>query len=388
MEAAAVGARMAKLREARGMTGTQLGRALGLSKSQISKIESGARRIDVSELAEMADVLGVTLGELLGTPRSRSLALAARVMTQPTDGADLDARRRLRQLLEAESVLGGVCGLRPAMPSVAGIAALERVEAEGLSRTRGSARATGERLAEVVREELGLGRAPLADIAELAERHLGVDVALWPVGDAVSGLCAHGDGVATILVNSQFSAGHERFSAAHELAHHLLSDPREVVIEANLYETSSPAEVRANAFAAAFLMPADSARELIGVAGVDAEVLGELLRHFRVSYQALVHRLWTLAIISRADAESWLAESATAALCAAGDSNPHELTGPTLTRRIPTRLWRAALEGYQSGQVGIGVLAGLADTDAETLYAKLAADGIVPPTVVDDLADI
>jgi Zn-dependent peptidase ImmA (M78 family)/transcriptional regulator with XRE-family HTH domain len=388
MEAAAVGARMAKLREARGMTGTQLGRALGLSKSQISKIESGARRIDVSELAEMADVLGVTLGELLGTPRSRSLALAARVMTQPTDGADLDARRRLRQLLEAESVLGGVCGLRPAMPSVAGIAALERVEAEGLSRTRGSARATGERLAEVVREELGLGRAPLADIAELAERHLGVDVALWPVGDAVSGLCAHGDGVATILVNSQFSAGHERFSAAHELAHHLLSDPREVVIEANLYETSSPAEVRANAFAAAFLMPADSARELIGVAGVDAEVLGELLRHFRVSYQALVHRLRTLAIISRADAESWLAESATAALRAAGDSNPHELTGPTLTRRIPTRLWRAALKGYQSGQVGIGVLAGLADTDAETLYAKLAADGIVPPTVVDDLADI
>ena len=51
-------------------------------------------------------------------------------------------------------------------------------------------------------------------------------------------------------------------------------------------------------------------------------------------------------------------------------------------------LWRAALESYQSGRVGIGVLAGLADTDAETLYTQLAADGIAPPSVADDLATV
>src|SRR2546430_6990917 len=75
-----LGARIAKLREARGLTGEQLGRALGLQKSQISKIESGTRRLDVSEVALMADALGVSLGELLGTSQSRSLAIASRVI--------------------------------------------------------------------------------------------------------------------------------------------------------------------------------------------------------------------------------------------------------------------------------------------------------------------
>ncbi len=379
---------MAKLREARGLTGSQLGTVLGLTKSQVSKIESGARRLDVSELAEMADVLEVSLGELLGSPRSRSLALAARVMTQPSDGADLVARRRLRQILEADSVLSDTCGLRPAKPSAAGTAVLERVEAEGLSNAGGSARAKGERLAQVVREEFGLGRSPVSDIAELAERHLGVDVAVWPLGEAVSGLCAHADGVAALLVNSEFSAGHERFTAAHELAHHLLADPRDVVIESDLYDTSSPGEVCANAFAATFLMPEDGVSELACEAPVDAEMLGEMLRHFRVSFQALLNRLRTLNLVRAGDAESWLAQSPTAVLRAAGDSNPRELTGPTLNRRIPARLWRAALDGYQSGRVGVGVLAGLADTDAETLYTQLAGDGIAPPSVVDDLADI
>src|SRR5271156_2027702 len=74
-----LGARIAALREARGMTGEELGSAIGLSRSQISKIEHGTRRLDVSEIAEIADVFEVTLGEVLGVERSGSLALAARV---------------------------------------------------------------------------------------------------------------------------------------------------------------------------------------------------------------------------------------------------------------------------------------------------------------------
>lgn len=388
MGTAELGARVAKLREVRGLTGAQLGEALGLTKSQISKIESGLRRVDVSELAVMADVLGVTLGDLLGTQRSRSLALAARVMAQPAAGADLDARRRLRQLLEADSVLSSTCGLQPAAPSLAGASIVKAIETGGVGRPGASAKHTGDRLAALVRDGLGLGRGPVADLAELAERHFGVDMALWPVGQVVSGLCAHGDGVATVLVNSDFSSGHERFTAAHELAHHLLGDPREVVIEAELYDTSSPIESRANAFAAAFLLPEDGVRELVDGRSVDAKVLGELLRHFRSSYQALVNRLRTLRILSPTKAEAWLHESVTAVLRAAGDSNPQDLTGATGARRIPTRLWRSALEGYVDGRVGIGVLAGLADTEAETLYMQLSGDGIVPPAIDDELADV
>jgi Zn-dependent peptidase ImmA (M78 family) len=246
----------------------------------------------------------------------------------------------------------------------------------------------GDHLATVVREHLGLGRAPVADIADLAEHHLGVDVAIWPVGEAVNGLCVHGQGIAMLLVNSSCSAGRERFSAAHELAHHLLEDPREILIETDIYDVSIPTESRANAFAAAFLLPRDGILEFVGERPVDASVLGELLRLFRVSYRALVWRLFFLRILKRDEVDRWLNVSANAVLRAAGDSNPGELTEPTKTRRIPTRLWRAALEGYQAGRVGIGLLAALSDEGAEILYGQLAAAGVMPPAIADDLVDI
>jgi len=58
------------------------------------------------------------------------------------------------------------------------------------------------------------------------------------------------------------------------------------------------------------------------------------------------------------------------------------------SRRIPPRLWRAAQAGYQSGRVGIGTLAALADEAPEQLFVRLAANDIRPPAPVDDLADL
>jgi len=60
-----LGVRIAALREARGMTGEELGAALGLSRSQVSKVEHGTRRLDVSEVAAVADALDVSLAEVL-----------------------------------------------------------------------------------------------------------------------------------------------------------------------------------------------------------------------------------------------------------------------------------------------------------------------------------
>jgi hypothetical protein len=108
------------------------------------------------------------------------------------------------------------------------------------------------------RPRLGADR----DVAGLAEQHFGLDVLAWPTVKAVSGLCAHGQGIAMMLISTAFSRGHQRFTAAHELAHHLLRDPREIVVDAGPYGTGSPIEQRANAFAAALLIPADREAEL------------------------------------------------------------------------------------------------------------------------------
>jgi Zn-dependent peptidase ImmA (M78 family)/transcriptional regulator with XRE-family HTH domain len=387
MSEKSIGERIATLRAARGLTGEQLGRALGLTKSQVSKIESGTRKLDVSEVAMVAEALGVTLAEVLGVERKGSLALAARVMTAPGQDQTAPARRRVRQILETEAALADAVGLRPARPSAAGSAVLEQVDRDGL--TNAVTVAGGARLAEIVREELGLGRAPIRDLPALVERHFGLGSVTWPVGKSVSGLCAHGADVAVMLVSSSFPVGHQRFTAAHELAHHLVGDPREVIIESD-FAVNTPPERRANAFAAALLMPADGLREVAGGRPVDDVILAELMREFGVSYTALLYRLADPAVrlISTAARDQWLQRVPTSVLRAAGDPAPGELTRPDEARRVPPRLLAAAQQGYQDGRVGLGILAALLDEDADTMHARLAGDGVTPPTIDDDMADL
>jgi Zn-dependent peptidase ImmA (M78 family)/transcriptional regulator with XRE-family HTH domain len=383
-----VGERIAALRATRGLTGEQLGAALGLTKSQVSKIENGTRKLDVSEVALVADALGVTLAEVLGVERKGSLALAARVTAATGHDETAPARRRVRQVLETEAALDDACGLMPVRASEAGANVLARARNKRLKATVTTA--VGSSLADAVREELGLGRAPIGDLPALAERHFGLNVVSWPVGKAVSGLCAHGSDVAVMLVSSSFPLGHQRFTAAHELAHHLLADPREVIIESDVFAVNTAPERRANAFAAALLMPADGLREVVGGRPIDEVVVAELMREFGVSYRALLYRLAESAVrlITTATRDDWLERAPTSVLRAAGDHSPEALTRPDESRRVPPRLLAAALQGYQNGRVGLGLLAALLDEDADSLYTRLADDGIVPPAIHDDMADL
>lgn len=385
----ALGARIAALREARGMTGQELGDALGFSRSQVSKIEHGTRRLEVSELAVIADALEVSLAEVLGVEPSTSLALAARVMAVPHPDDTMPSRRRMRQLLEAEATLVSATGLAESRPTPSGHDVLELIAQEGIPSSRAPWQ-DGEALASLVRDGLGMGRAPIADVADLAERHFGLDVLAWPTGTGVSGLCAHGRGVVMMLVSTAFTRGHQRFTAAHELAHHLLRDPREVVIDSGLYDGSNPMEKRANAFAAALLMPADGLRDVIAARAVDAAVLTGLMRHFGVSYSALLYRLASpgVGVLGVEARDAWLQRPVSAVLRSANDPAPEELTIADESKRIPARLWRSAQAGYQSGRVGIGTLAALADEEPEQLFVRLAADDIKPPAPADDLADL
>jgi len=127
---AGVGARIAAARVARGMTGTRLGELVGLRKDQVSKIESGRRRVDVGELPRFAAALGVTVRHLLGEVDRPALALAARLAADAVPAAMAPARRRARQLLEIDDLLTQVADLPAARPSTAGrrVSALARAQ--------------------------------------------------------------------------------------------------------------------------------------------------------------------------------------------------------------------------------------------------------------------
>jgi transcriptional regulator with XRE-family HTH domain len=62
----ALGTRIAELRKTRGVTQTQLARALEVSQQTIQAYEVGRRRIPVSAMPVVARVLGISLEKLFG----------------------------------------------------------------------------------------------------------------------------------------------------------------------------------------------------------------------------------------------------------------------------------------------------------------------------------
>jgi transcriptional regulator with XRE-family HTH domain len=65
---AGVGPRLRRLREQRGMTLTALAAATGISKSTLSRLESGQRKPSLELLLPIAHVHGVPLDDLVGAP--------------------------------------------------------------------------------------------------------------------------------------------------------------------------------------------------------------------------------------------------------------------------------------------------------------------------------
>lgn len=379
MQEETVGSRICSARRAAGLSQRELAaritaadRVDGLSPSALSRIESGQRRVASHELAELADVLGVTVDDLLGTrQRSAALVLAARV----TQAAPVDYRmvaERARQILEADDLLSRIvpAGAPLSMPSVPHEDVL--VTKEG-----------GRELAMRAREALGLGHGPIGDLTAIIEEHLGAHVLVEPLPPGVHGFCAvcpsAGElpAAAVIIVNGDDVLGRQRFTLAHELCHLLAGDPVDVEVLSNQTE-KSPAEHRADAFAVAFLAPEEGVRRAVGSQQFDEALVRRMSRLFGMSHQAMTRRLEEVGLVRFLSKDHALDIALRASLLA---ENGEE----TVRRRAPVRLLERALRAYDEGRIGIGLIADiLGDDDTVVLAERLQADGHGPPEPVPD----
>lgn len=374
-----LGSRVRAARKARGLTGTELGDLVGLTKDKISKIESGKRRVDVSELAAIATALRTTVRSLLGIvePQRPALAMAARLAPGAEAGSDTELRAKARQLLEFDDLLTRVSAMPAAVPSelgatVAGLAG-DRDRFPARPRSTPAAVRQGRDLAGMVRETLNLGADSVGDLATLIEVHFPVDVALAPFGTSCDGLCVHAEGIAMVLASSDYVEGHVRFTLAHELGHHLLGDPRDVIAEDShdMFDATDTVERRVNAFAGHFLMPETGIRQTLAWAGwapgqpVTRRHLAALMEHFTVSRQALLYQLRLIGLLDR-DASQRLEAGVTVKrmLDDNADVAPTRRANTTYsTFRSPQRLVRAARDAAQREVLGLGVVAALLGRD-------------------------
>ena len=156
------------------------------------------------------------------------------------------------------------------------------------------------------RRDLSLGsEGPVPDILQRLEEDAGVSVVVAQLGDGPDGAYAVERDVPFILVNSSRRVVRQRFTLAHEFAHHRLHHG-DVLDEHVRWDATDPKEVAANKFAAEFLLPIGAVNlwfESQRPPSVELATLVRLANAFGISCETALWRIRAAERISKRDAD-------------------------------------------------------------------------------------
>ncbi len=413
-----LGRRLREARENRQLTQEDAAEAIGISRTALVHIESAKRSLSTLELSKLSKLYGRSPSDLLSEedtqPNRDEDPLLIIHRLPPELANDPEVNRQVSRCVELCSV--GV-ELETAL-GVQGSISLPSYELPCPSRPSQATR-QGEQVAENERRRLGLGYGPIADMSDLITTQ-----GVWASGvrglpNEMSGIFLRHSSIGmVILVNYGHPRPRKRFSYAHEYAHALLDRKTSSAIVSSKDNSQEFIERRANAFAAAFLMPADGVRwflELLEKGGssrryrvtytsagnedepAEAEerpVPGSqeityqdvvaFAHHFGVSYPAAAYRMSDLDFITKDEKESLLARSDIGSRLLKSmddfeecDEEGHPVRKPD--RELVSQILRLAIEAYRREEVSQGWLRDLSDklempTDELVELAEAAAD--------------
>jgi Zn-dependent peptidase ImmA (M78 family)/DNA-binding XRE family transcriptional regulator len=310
------------------MTQEDVARRLGVSRPTVAQMELGNRPVTSIELDRFAYVFGRDIREFVAETFEEEDALAALFRAEPEIANREDVADSLRACLAVGREVTNIEDLLGIDRDLAGAVSYQVVA----PRSRWEAIQQGERAAEQERRRLGFGWAPSPPLPELLETQ-GVRTGIVDLPEEISGLTISNKSVGLFIVaNRRHVPARRRFSFAHEYAH-VLFDRRLVGIVTRAADRDELIEVRANAFAAAFLMPPEGMRQFVAALGKGqpsraiAQVFDEagavqaegraapgsqdiqlydlvhIAHHFGVSRLAALFRLRNLKVVTQAEFE-------------------------------------------------------------------------------------
>lgn len=258
--------RLRSAREAAAFTQEEAATHIGVSRPTLVQIEAGNRPVNSIELDRLASFYGRDLQSLLAdefraeetlVALFRRGAAAADEVAEP-DWAESETLAAIRSCL----ALGReITNLERHLEIDRDQTALPAYSVRP-SASRWDAIQQGERVATEERRRLGLGFAPLPNVAELLDSQ-GIRTAQVKLPGDLSGLMLTDSTIGLFVVaNQEHVYLRRRFSFAHEYCHVLLDRDRRGTISRSS-DRESLFEVRANAFAAAFLMPREGVEEFL-----------------------------------------------------------------------------------------------------------------------------
>ncbi|MFI5959771.1 ImmA/IrrE family metallo-endopeptidase [Cryptosporangium sp. NPDC051539] len=357
--------RVLSLIDESGLSRRDFGKQVGLDESKMSKSLSGARRFSSVDLARIAEFSRVTVDWLI-TGEETPLTVAARTTTGEA-GEALAAARSLLTLRSDVASLGYLQGWSPiAMP------------AESLRYAVYGRDAAANALARL--DERGF-RILDEDLAAVIEGSFGVDVTVVEAGQGCDGLAASSDEAKLIVLATSQIPSRQRFTAAHELGHLLAGDDQGVHLDKDVYsplQAKDPSEARANAFAAAFLMPEAILSDAVGP-GFDEAAFAALACHLLVTPTALAIRLRDLRMIDSGLCDRLRSLSAGRAAGLAGKTEElARRVAEALRPRAPGLLLRDTYAAYVEGRATLRPYATLLGADVESLRLALESESEGP----------
>ena len=324
--------RLRDARVARGLSQQAVAEVVGVSRSAITQIEAGKRSVSTLELARLASCYRRPVTSFLADDEEHEDILVALHRVVPGLEADPEVRHQVdrcvnlcREGVSLESLLGWDRRSGPPRRDL------------HVPRSTGEAIAQAGRVADEERLRLNIGHTPVADMAELIATQ-GIWASAVDLPDHMSGLFLRHPSIGmAVLVNASHPHVRKRFSFAHEYAHALFDRDRNLRVSST-DNSADQVEKRANAFAAAFLMPRGgvyevlqrlgkrsrgSPQQLIYDAASDGSIESEMrsppraqrvtckdavivARRFGVSYRASVYRLRSLRYVSQAECANLL----------------------------------------------------------------------------------
>lgn len=256
-----LGRRIRQARESCGMTQDEVAEKLGVSRPVVVLIEQGKRPVSGLELQTLAYLFARDMRDLLADEFAEDDVVHALFRSHEDVGEDR-VKRALRDCIALGHELTNLEDLLGISRSTVTVATY----AHSFPRSRWEAIQIGEHVAVEERRRLGLGSAPLGDVSSLLEAQ-GIRTGTVSMPDSVSGLTISHPKVGPFaVVNESHSRERRRFSWCHEYAHVLL-DKDAIGVVSRVSERDNLREVRANSFAASFLLPEQGVRQFVAALG-------------------------------------------------------------------------------------------------------------------------
>jgi len=269
-------------RDSRGMTQADLASKLGLMQGTLSKYETGFSEPSEEVLCGLVEVLGYNRefffegGRPYGLPPfhyRRRKKLPAKSLSR------IVAEMNIRRIHLAKMLVSFDWKSNTFIPEI------DADEYRG----RGKGALTAEDAARVLREMWMLPSGPIDNMVELIEENGGIVIPCDFGTDLIDAMSQRIEGLPVLFfVNVNAPTDRLRHTLAHELGH--------MVLHTVTVKSDEEMEDEADAFAGAFLLPADEIRSQLR--RFDLRQLANLKRYWKVSMAALAVRADRLKLIT------------------------------------------------------------------------------------------